>query len=49
MEYEWKWGTDYFGRGRLRAQEGGRVLTGTWGYTRAAEGAGTWQLRRVER
>jgi len=48
LEYEWKWGTDYFGRGRLRAIEGGRIVTGTWGYTRAAEGAGTWQLRRAE-
>jgi len=49
LDYEWKWGTDYFGRGRLRAEDGGRVLTGTWGYTRAAEGAGTWQLRREDR
>ena len=49
LEYEWKWGSDYFGRGRLIAREGGRALTGTWGYTRAAEGAGTWQLRRGDR
>jgi len=49
LEYEWRWGTDHFGRGRLRAQDAGRVLTGTWGYTRAPEGAGTWQLLREDR
>jgi hypothetical protein len=49
LEYEWKWGTDYFGRGRLRADDAGHAMTGTWGYTRALDGAGTWQLKREGR
>jgi hypothetical protein len=49
LEYEWKWGTDYFGRGRLRTADGGHLMTGTWGYTRASDGAGTWQLKRDAR
>ena len=47
LEYEWRWGTDYFGRGQLRAVEDGQTLSGTWGYNKATDGAGTWQLRRV--
>jgi hypothetical protein len=49
LDYEWTWGPDYFGRGRLRAEDGGHVMSGTWGYTRAPEGAGTWQLKREPR
>jgi hypothetical protein len=48
LDYEWRWGSDHFGRGRLHAREGGRLVVGTWGYNSAVEGAGTWQLRRVE-
>jgi hypothetical protein len=40
LDYAWRWGNDYFGRGRLRSDAGGR-LQGTWGYTQRNEGAGT--------
>ena len=46
--YNWKWGTEYFGKGVLTADASGRELTGTWGYTKADSGAGTWQLRRAD-
>jgi hypothetical protein len=40
LDYAWRWGNDYFGRGRLKSLAGGR-LQGTWGYTQRNEGAGT--------
>jgi len=46
--YNWKWGTDYFGKGVLRPDASGRELVGTWGYTQAESGAGTWKLRRAD-
>jgi hypothetical protein len=44
----WKWGTSYFGKGVLRPGASGRELIGTWGYTQADSGAGTWKLRRAD-
>src|SRR5262249_53918417 len=49
LDYEWKWGTDYFGRGRLRAEDGGRVRPGPGGYPRPGEGAGGGQRPREDR
>jgi Peptidase family M48 len=46
--YNWKWGTEYFGKGVLRPDASGRELVGTWGYTKADSGAGTWKLRRAD-
>lgn len=40
LDYAWRWGNDYFGRGRLRSEADGR-LQGTWGYTQRNEGGGT--------
>ena len=48
LQYEWRWGNDYFGRGELRASADGEALSGTWGYNKAPDGAGTWQLRRAK-
>ncbi|MGB7839323.1 MAG: hypothetical protein WBL40_14555, partial [Terrimicrobiaceae bacterium] len=48
LQYEWHWGNDYFGRGELRASADGEALSGTWGYNKASDGAGTWQLRRAK-
>lgn len=38
LNYAWKWGREYFGRGVLR-NDGDR-LEGTWGYTQRTEGGG---------
>jgi len=46
--YNWKWGTEYFGKGVLKPDASGRELIGTWGYTQAESGAGTWKLRRAD-
>ena len=47
LYYNWKWGTQYFGKGVLQAANPtGEELSGTWGYTKADDGAGTWKLRR---
>jgi hypothetical protein len=40
LDYSWRWGSEYFGRGRLVSGAGGE-LEGTWGYTRSIEGGGT--------
>lgn len=40
LDYAWRWGTDYFGRGKMKSLAGGE-LQGTWGYTRRSEGGGT--------
>jgi hypothetical protein len=40
FDFAWRWGSEYFGRGRLRSAAGGQ-LQGTWGYTRRFEGGGT--------
>ncbi|WP_422000130.1 hypothetical protein [Reyranella sp.] len=40
LDYAWRWGRDYFGRGRMRSLADG-ALQGTWGYTRRSEGGGT--------
>jgi peptidase M48-like protein len=40
LDYAWRWGTDYFGRGTMKSQANGELL-GTWGYTRRNEGGGT--------
>ena len=40
LDYAWRWGTDYFGRGIMKGQANGE-LSGTWGYTRRNEGGGT--------
>ena len=40
LDYAWRWGNDYFGRGRIRSAADGR-LQGTWGYGQRNEGAGT--------
>jgi hypothetical protein len=47
LYYNWKWGTEYFGKGVLQAATPtGEELSGTWGYTKADTGAGTWRLQR---
>jgi hypothetical protein len=46
--YNWKWGTEYFGKGVLKPDASGRELIGTWGYTQAESGAGTWKLCRAD-
>lgn len=40
LDYAWRWGTEYFGRGKMRSLASGE-LQGTWGYTRRSEGGGT--------
>jgi len=40
LDYAWRWGNEYFGRGRLRSMPDGN-LQGTWGYTQRNEGGGT--------
>lgn len=40
LDYAWRWGNDYFGRGRLKSATDGR-LHGTWGYGQRNDGAGT--------
>lgn len=40
LDFAWRWGSDYFGRGRLRVTTGGG-LEGTWGYTHSFEGGGS--------
>ena len=40
LDYAWRWGTDYFGRGTMKSLASGE-LQGTWGYTRRNEGGGT--------
>ena len=40
LDYAWRWGTEYFGRGKMKSLANG-VLQGTWGYTRRSEGGGT--------
>lgn len=40
LDYAWRWGKDYFGRGRLKSLANGQ-LQGTWGYSRRFEGGGT--------
>jgi hypothetical protein len=32
----------------LKSDASGKELIGTWGYTRAESGAGTWKLRRAD-
>jgi hypothetical protein len=44
FDYAWRWGNDYFGRGRLKSQADGQ-LRGTWGYTRQFEGGGLLSVR----
>jgi hypothetical protein len=46
LEYSWQWGSDRFGRGRLLSKDGGKNITGTWGYNKSPDDAGTWQLQR---
>jgi len=45
LDFAWRWGSDYFGRGRLRATADGR-LEGTWGYTQRVEGGGSLSVTR---
>lgn len=40
LDYAWRWGAEYFGRGKMKSLAGG-ALQGTWGYTRRSEGGGT--------
>ena len=40
LDYAWRWGTQYFGRGKMKSLADGG-LQGTWGYTRRSEGGGT--------
>ncbi len=40
LNYAWRWGSEYFGRGRLVNGAGGE-LEGTWGYTQRSDGGGT--------
>jgi hypothetical protein len=37
LDFAWRWGKDYFGRGRMTSLADGR-LQGTWGYGRRFEG-----------
>jgi len=45
LDYAWRWGKDYFGRGKLKSLANGE-LQGTWGYTRRFEGGGTLSATR---
>lgn len=45
LDYAWRWGSEYFGRGRLRTTADGR-LEGTWGYTQRFEGGGSLSAMR---
>ena len=47
LQYEWRWGNS-FGRRELRASADGEALSGTWGYKKAPDDAGKWQLRRAK-
>ena len=40
LDYAWRWGNDYFGRGRIKSAADGK-LHGTWGYGQRNDGAGT--------
>jgi len=40
LDYAWRWGKDYFGRGRLKSLPDGQ-LQGTWGYGHRLDGGGT--------
>ena len=40
LDYAWRWGNDYFGRGRIKSAADGK-LHGTWGYGQRYDGAGT--------
>jgi hypothetical protein len=40
LDYAWRWGKDYFGRGKLTSLGNGD-LQGTWGYTKRFDGGGT--------
>jgi hypothetical protein len=40
LDYAWRWGKDYFGRGRLQSLANGK-LQGTWGFAHRFEGGGT--------
>ena len=44
FDYAWRWGNDYYGRGRLKNLADGQ-LRGTWGYTRQFEGGGLLSVR----
>jgi hypothetical protein len=48
LSFNWKWGTQYFGKGVLKRDSSGARLTGSWGYTQADSGAGTWELYRAQ-
>ncbi len=39
LDYAWRWGTEYFGRGKMNSLANG-ALQGTWGYP-PLEGGGT--------
>ena len=45
LYFDWSWGGDY-GRGVLRASNGGADFSGTWGYHESADNGGTLQGRR---
>lgn len=48
LAYAWKWGKDHFGKGLLKQEASGHGLIGTWGYTEADTGGGTWTLQPAE-
>ncbi len=40
LDFAWRWGNDYLGRGRMKSLANGQ-LQGTWGYALRFEGGGT--------
>jgi hypothetical protein len=40
LDFAWRWGNDYFGRGRMKSLANGQ-LQGTWGHALRFEGGGT--------
>jgi Peptidase U49 len=45
LYFDWRWGGDY-GRGTLRASNGGADFSGTWGYHESADNGGTLRGHR---
>jgi hypothetical protein len=47
LYFAWNWSNNY-GRGALRATEGGAGFDGVWGYRDSRDNAGRWVARRAE-
>ena len=47
LHFEWVW-TGNLGRGVFKSRSDGTAFSGTWGYRRAVDNAGTWKGRRTD-